>query len=932
MATSGWITDQNSNDYENVTLIAGAFAQAFDQIWNNANPLNSLETITITAIIQTDFAGRGPGPFNNPTFQDPNNWMVSAGACAALVLESDIFFSNQTINPITDAIIESYLAINGTSDDLPTLTTKLLAATNRGDRVQLAAGKTIILSTPPNGSGTYAPPNSTPNLSSNESLLTAPGSKIEFEMTYRFGFYARADLVPGSTLASAPATNVIAPAANTTANNIVIANPWSNVPNVGYLVWIEQYVGITPEVSGSSFTISALGNATIGTNDVTAAGLYGGGGTLNGKTLILTIDGQTAQTLTFAGGGNSVNLTALITAIANKWPTLFQVGVGGPSGNKLLISSTSVVIGAGTANTVLGLTTGTPTYVSILLDRPIVWQNAIGDVINWAVTYPKNINLNFSGANVSGYANQPFEFAQSQNVVIDSLNYELFNNQIPFPGGTATIGFDVACRQCTLSNSTIIFPQDPLFTGSNGLYCQSNEGTLVWNTTIRNAQVQGYTFLDCYACAGIFTNTSNCAWGFAAQSLDDTTFGSLDCVFIGNNDAGSDIGEWIWGSKRIKSLGCSTTKNATYGLLVDRNCDATTFTNQSHTNCDTGVYIDPTATSSSFVQLNTDDCHIGITIGGNAVISQWRHHSTHAESTAKCAFISGVGPNVLRDINLINTTGGNGIDIQSTGTVTIDGGQIKIGINGYCLQVETNASVRISNIVFTGGLGISCSAGSVNIGPGCDFSAATTPIVTSGSGKITFEQSGGILTFSGNNRFLLLNECYNTAIEVASGTTATIMGIPGIPGLQFTVFNGNSAGITLVSTAGSDPGVTIDAGKTAIIRVNSTNNCVRVTTPIVTSGTFEQSGGILTFSGNNRFLLLNECYNTAIEVASGTTATIMGIPGIPGLQFTVFNGNSAGITLVSTAGSDPGVTIAAGKTAIIRVNSTNNCVRVTADT
>jgi hypothetical protein len=99
MGVSGWITDQTSSDYEDVTLIAGAFAQAFDQVWNNATQLNNLEQAAITAAVQTDFNGRGPGPFNNPTFQDPSNWTKAAGACAALVLESDIFFTNEGINP-----------------------------------------------------------------------------------------------------------------------------------------------------------------------------------------------------------------------------------------------------------------------------------------------------------------------------------------------------------------------------------------------------------------------------------------------------------------------------------------------------------------------------------------------------------------------------------------------------------------------------------------------------------------------------------------------------------------------------------------------------------------------------------------------------------------------------------------------------------------
>ena len=100
MGVSGWITDQNSTDYTNVTLIAGAFAQAFDQVWNNDAQLNNLEQAAITSIVQTDFTGRGAGPFESSTFQDSNHWTQSAGACAALVLESDIFFTNESIQPI----------------------------------------------------------------------------------------------------------------------------------------------------------------------------------------------------------------------------------------------------------------------------------------------------------------------------------------------------------------------------------------------------------------------------------------------------------------------------------------------------------------------------------------------------------------------------------------------------------------------------------------------------------------------------------------------------------------------------------------------------------------------------------------------------------------------------------------------------------------
>jgi hypothetical protein len=99
MAVSGWITSSNPSDYENTTIVAGAFAQAFDIQWNDSTQLNSLELAAITSIVQTDFNNRGPGPVNNVQFQNASNWSVAAAACTALVLESDAFFTGQGINP-----------------------------------------------------------------------------------------------------------------------------------------------------------------------------------------------------------------------------------------------------------------------------------------------------------------------------------------------------------------------------------------------------------------------------------------------------------------------------------------------------------------------------------------------------------------------------------------------------------------------------------------------------------------------------------------------------------------------------------------------------------------------------------------------------------------------------------------------------------------
>jgi hypothetical protein len=99
MTTSGWITDDNPADYALVTAIAGTFAQEFDQIWNNAAPINTLQQTTITALVSENFRGRAPGPLSDPTFLESSNWTVNVSACVAVIHEGDTFFAGQGIVP-----------------------------------------------------------------------------------------------------------------------------------------------------------------------------------------------------------------------------------------------------------------------------------------------------------------------------------------------------------------------------------------------------------------------------------------------------------------------------------------------------------------------------------------------------------------------------------------------------------------------------------------------------------------------------------------------------------------------------------------------------------------------------------------------------------------------------------------------------------------
>jgi hypothetical protein len=99
MATSGWITDPVSTDYSFVTAIAGAYAQEFDAVWNNATPINTLEQASITAVVSENFRGRGPGPLADSAFTNPQNWSVNVAACIAVITEGNVYFASQGIVP-----------------------------------------------------------------------------------------------------------------------------------------------------------------------------------------------------------------------------------------------------------------------------------------------------------------------------------------------------------------------------------------------------------------------------------------------------------------------------------------------------------------------------------------------------------------------------------------------------------------------------------------------------------------------------------------------------------------------------------------------------------------------------------------------------------------------------------------------------------------
>lgn len=139
--------------------------------------------------------------------------------------------------------------------------------------------------------------------------------------------------------------------------------------------FLENGIGTQASIVGT-VSLAGLTYATYatapGTVSLTTAGLYGGSGSLNGTTLILNVNGAGALTLNLSGTGNAANEAALLAAINTEWSGLTASAATGTNYLQLVDntvgSAGSITVGAGTANTALGLTATTYTGVDATLN------------------------------------------------------------------------------------------------------------------------------------------------------------------------------------------------------------------------------------------------------------------------------------------------------------------------------------------------------------------------------------------------------------------------------------------------------------------------------------------------------------------------------------------------------------------------------------
>jgi len=169
----------------------------------------------------------------------------------------------------------------------------------------------------------------------------------------------------------APSSITLAPSplavltSSLTENNFVIGDgtqpvlggggiPYNNIFKIK--VAGVTYVATLPNSAGS------LPAVLTGTTDITPGGLYGGGGTLNGTTLIITVDSFQTWIVPISAPANPTALVAQINAVTHTGSP-YDAIASFVTPNLVLTSANagpgaSLVIQGGTANSILGFTSG----------------------------------------------------------------------------------------------------------------------------------------------------------------------------------------------------------------------------------------------------------------------------------------------------------------------------------------------------------------------------------------------------------------------------------------------------------------------------------------------------------------------------------------------------------------------------------------------
>lgn len=583
-----------------------------------------------------------------------------------------------------------------------------------------------------------------------------------------------------------------------------------------------------------------VGVGETGTTDISNGALYGGG-TLNGLTLELNVNGTGMRTLALNGGTNAANEAALLAAILVEWPEL-RSAVAGPerfTGKHLVLTaSSSVVVGPGTANAALGLAAPSPTVET---DIPIAFAFKTGDEIYVAATPNTGTTIDLGNATLQGTGGRAWWFLAPRDLVIENVNvessYAHFGPDIDLGSRRATMR-DIVAKW--VAGSAV---GAAIEAGEDGAL-ESVHAVGAWGAGIQISG-KGVRVLHC---------TSHCSIGpglILEGSGATDIFAARQCSIIGGTYDGSTNGDGVYVSANSVEnvfVGVCANYNAAHGFRIVTGTQTAVTTGASRNRfigcVARGNHANGFAQGPDFLTPLDSNAYVGCVSSGNGEhgLSVWEGTALVSDFTSDGDGWAGLGGAIATTDNGSAIISGLIAKSPASASTWI---AISHGSNGivrardceidgsagsgthYGVYAATNGAVLyIDNVKVTGCYyGLKIEAGftaTVHIGPGCEFDSNTAPIVAT-SGTITMVQTGGAVAIPGAaaTSTLTFAQHYCTAIEIG-GTTPIAAGaqvvnaIHAFPGQSFIVKNSNTAASTTTVF-----GVVVPVGATYLIRCNS---------------------------------------------------------------------------------------------------------------
>jgi len=653
----------------------------------------------------------------------------------------------------------------------------------------------------------------------------------------------------------------------------VVVHSVAGLPVGGYVV---LDINLNPGLSYLQTGVGATGTA-----DLTAGGLYGGGGTLNGTTLILNVAGAGALTLNLAGAGNAASEAALIAAIRAEWPALTIAGQGpGLTGKNLVLTGPSLVVGAGSANAFLGLSV---TNNTIELDIPV--EIVVPDTTPVDTFVPTTgVHLDGNGATLSGTGGRAWWLLACWGANVENWTVE---SSFTYFGPD----FDEAGRNNTFRRIKAVNVG-----GSNiGFAFEGGQGHLA-----ELCEAQGFPVN--FSAGGIAHTFRNCsgARGSVGVALQNQGTGDVCCARSCTIEGGAFDGNG--------TFGLAILDNSIYNIASDGHSDY---------NATAGVWLstDPIIAATTGASWNT--------------IANWT-----AVGNGFYGFrVGSAGATLPHDGNkfigcqALGTVSGDGFSAYTGATNTLYSGCLSKGnsARGYVVFDATTIGTSYSGCDSEGN-STGWLLGNDAVLTNCNSSNDTTIAVqSSGAGAIVINAGKWI------------------GVATGGGWTGYKCGSSGASSLSRMVITSNSDGTTIFASAliqaagtvtmddvtatGMNAVIQISAGVLYLSNVRSTGGAgttygiydtggtihigpgcsfTGFTHPINFGGgvfTMAQTGGVASFPGGTTTTTMTFAQHYALSIEIGSTTpiaagaqTINPLGSFIGQEFTVVNNNTAAST------------------------------------